>query len=293
MSIQLVDLMVHPDHRRQGLMTKMYDWMKFECYDDYAVTFTYANEASQRGMLKMNDDMITYHDLGPFINYKRLQNLRALTSPAQPAVLRIGARVANPIYRLKNRLQDRLKLIDKSITVTRHDTVRPDILVEIYESITTDQPHLKRDETLYEWRFDEPDKEFVMYSSSRNGVRDAAIVVGVNTDSAGIKSAHLTEVLPLAGGEVLGASFSSLLARIMKDFDDVDIISATASTIPHRVLSAYGFLRSDSVFLSPFTDGAWFLVGLLGAPEAADPEIARTLIAETGWNTTFCERLLG
>ncbi|MFC6733677.1 GNAT family N-acetyltransferase [Haladaptatus sp. DYSN1] len=292
MSIQLVDLMVHPDHRRQGLMTKMYDWMKAECYDDYAVTFTYANEPSRRGMLKMNDDHVTYHDLGPFVKYERLQNLRAFTSPDQSVAFRLASRVASPLYRVKNGIQDRLKLTDKKITVTRHETVRPDILVEVYESVKTDRPHLKRDEALYEWRFDEPDVDFVMYSASRDGVREAAIVVGVHTSPEGLTSAHLTEVLPLAGGDALGATYSCLLGRIVADFADVDIISASAGAIPHQVLAAYGFLRSDSFPLSRFTDRSWFLVGLLGAPEA-DPEIADALIAETGWDMTFCERLLG
>ncbi|WP_336360123.1 GNAT family N-acetyltransferase [Haladaptatus sp. ZSTT2] len=293
MALQLIDLMVHPDHRRQGLMTKMYEWMRDECWDDYAATFTYANEPSRRGMMKMNDERWTHHDLGQFDKYERIHNFTAFTTDEHPPALQFGAKVANPVGTLKLRVQDMLKLTDNDIVVTRHDSVRTDILLEIHERVHTDQPHVRRDAEFYNWRFAEPDTEFVMYSASRNGVREAAIVVGFEQTSEGPMTANLTEILPLAGGFELGAAFSCLLSRITSEFDFVDHISATGNVIPHRILAAHGFARWNSYPLSKFIEPTSFLVCPLGGLDHSQPGIEAALVNPLGWNMSYCERLFG
>jgi GNAT superfamily N-acetyltransferase len=292
-ALQLVDLMVHPDHRRKGVMTVLSEWMKFECSGQVAATFTYANEAARRGFMKMNNDVWTDHDLGPFVKYERLQTPGALVPAETSATVHLGARVANPLWRVKNWLHDALASRNESVVVTREDTVDIELLAKLYESAPPAKPHVYRDEEFYAWRFAEPEREFVQFTAHLDGEAVAAVVVGLDNATTGPTTACLTEVLPLAAGPELDDVFSALLTRVTDAFPHVDHISATNGTMPHRVLATHGFSRSDSRMLSKFTHPSFFLVCPMTGPNNDDPELEAALIPDTGWHMTYCDRLLG
>ncbi|WP_332897121.1 GNAT family N-acetyltransferase [Haladaptatus sp. CMSO5] len=290
--IQLADLVVHPDHRRNGLMTTLSRWMKTTCWDDYAATFTYATQAARDGILKMQAERWTDHDLGLFDKYERLNNVAAFVGDDHSRSVRLGATLATPAYRLKHRLGDRLATVDPTIRVVRHESVPVSLLASLYKTAVPETAHILRDETFYNWRFAEPDREFVTYVAMRDALPVAAIVVGTNHVAESPSTAQLVEVVPLTGSEARAPEFSALVSHITRDYAGVDHICATSGALSRDVLSAHGFSPTDSFPLSKLVTPSYLLVCPLGG-SADDAVVTEGLTRHNGWNTTYCERLLG
>ncbi|WP_338729844.1 GNAT family N-acetyltransferase [Haladaptatus sp. DJG-WS-42] len=290
--IQLADLVVHPDHRRQGLMTTLSRWLKTTCWDDYASTFTYATQAARDGVLKMQNERWTDHDLGTFVKYERLNNVAAFVGNDHSLSVRLGATLATPAYRLKHRLGDRLVSTDPRIRVVRHESVPVSLLASLYETGVPETAHVLRDEAFYNWRFAEPGREFVTYVAMRDALPVAAIVVGTDHITGSPSTAQLVEVLPLTGGDALDPVFSALLSHITRDYAAVDHLCATGGALSKAVFSAHGFTATDSFPLSKLVAPAYLLVCPLGG-SADSSAVTEGLTRESGWNTTYCDRLLG
>jgi GNAT superfamily N-acetyltransferase len=288
---QLVDLVVHPDHRRNGLMTDLSRWLKTTCWDD-AATFTYASPAARRGVLGMDTDRWTDHDLGEFVRYERINEVSAFVGPDHSPSVRVAAAAVTPAYRLRNRIRDRLAPSGSAVAVTRHETVPVSLLAELHAATRPAAVHVSRDETFYSWRFAEPGREFVTYVAERDSTPVAAVVVGSDHDQGTPSTAHLVEVLPLDAGPELAAEFSALLSQVTADYSWVDHLSAAAGTIPHSVFAAHGFSRTDAVPLSKFVDPTYRLVCPLGTL-ADDSEATARLTDGDDWVTSLCVRLLG
>lgn len=289
---QLVDLVVHPDHRRNGLMTDLSRWLKTTCWDDAAATFTYATPAARRGVLKMDNERWTDHDLGGFVKYERINDVGAFVGTDHSLPVRVGAAAATPAYRVRNRLRDRLAARDSAVTVTRHETVPVSLLSWLYETTRPTTAHVPRDDTFYGWRLAEPGREFVTYVAERDATPVAAVVVGTANDPGEPSTANLVDVLPLDAGPELAGVFSALLSRITADYSWVDHLCAAGGAIPPSVFAAHGFTRTDAFPLSRFVDPIYRLVCPLGAV-ADDPGATARLTGEHDWMTSLCVRLLG
>ncbi|MFC7202814.1 GNAT family N-acetyltransferase [Haloferax namakaokahaiae] len=288
---QLVDLVVHPDHRRQGLMTRMSRWMNAAIWDDSAATFTYANPPAHRGLMKMTSDHWTNHDLGTFVRYERLNDISAFLTADHPLSVRLGAAAIEPYYKVKHRVQDRLADDGAELTVTRTETVPISTLTQLYERAPPTAAHILRDETFYQWRFSEPDRQFVTYVAERDSTPVAAIVVGTSEHGGSPSTAELVEVLPLNGGDDAAGAFSALLSEITDDFASNDHICASCLSIPHEVFAAHGFTRTDEFPLSKFVDETTFIVCPLGG--LSDEATKAQLTEDGSWTMSYCVRLLG
>ncbi|WP_232686622.1 GNAT family N-acetyltransferase [Halobacterium zhouii] len=289
---QLVDLVVHPDHRRNGLMADLSRWLKTTCWDDAAATITYATEAARRGVLKMDTERWTDHGLGEFVKYERINDIEAFVGTDQSLPVRVGATAATPAYRMRNRLRDRFAAGDSTVTVTRHEAVPVNLLSELYEATQPATAHVERGATFYGWRFAEPGREFVTYVAERDAKPVAAVVVSTDHDPGTPSTANLVEVLPLDGGSESADAFSALLSRITADYSWIDHLCAAGGTIPPSVFAAHGFERADTFPISRFVDPIYRLVCPLGAV-ADDPGATARLTGEHDWMTSLCIRLLG
>jgi GNAT superfamily N-acetyltransferase len=287
-----VDLVVHPDHRRKGLMTTLTRSMKSGLWDDYAATFTFANTASRDGIVKMTDERWPTYDLGEYVKYERINNPAAFfANESRPR--RVAAEALTPLYRARNHLRDRLVDDDAAVTIARFDDVPTSLLVDLYERAPPTVPHVARDEEFYGWRFDEPGWSFVTYVAHRDETPVAAVVVGSRTGETAISKAYLFEILPLVSEAADAAVFSSLLGRIKTDYASVDQLCAAAGSIPDAVFAAHGFARSDALPFSKLVDPAYLVVSVLG--NSPDPETTARLCGDGDavWETPVCVRLLG
>lgn len=287
---QLVDMVVHPDHRRNGLMTALSRWTKTASWNECAATLTYATPAVRRGILQMTNEQWTDHDLGPFVKYERIHDISAFVDEDDSLPARLGASVASPVYRARHRLRDRFAGGVSGLRVNRHDTVPMELLVELYETEPPAAAHVHRDEALYGWRFAEPGSQYATYVARRNGSPVAAIVVETAPETAGPQTARLLEVVPLAGGDDRADAFSALLSEITTDYSTVDHISAAEGAIPQQVFAEHGFIRTDTPPLSTLVDPSYVLVCPLGGV-ADDPRASSLLVDD--WEATFVERRLG
>ncbi|WP_410766426.1 GNAT family N-acetyltransferase [Haloferax sp. DFSO60] len=288
---QLVDLVVHPDHRRKGLMTRMSRWMNAAIWDDSAATFTYANPPAHRGLMKMTSEYWTNYHLDTFVRYERLNDISAFLTADHPLSVRLGVAAMDPYYRVKHRVQDRLSDDDSTLTITRFDSVPISTLTQLYERAPPSNAHILRDDTFYQWRFAEPDHQFITYVAERDSTPVAAIVVGAKDDYGMPSTTELVEVLPMAGGADLTDAFSALLSEITADFASSDHICASNGCIPHEVFASHGFVRTDEFPLSKFVDETTFIVCPLGG---LDDEGAKEQLTERGsWTMSYCVRLLG
>ncbi|MFC6990549.1 GNAT family N-acetyltransferase [Haladaptatus sp. GCM10025707] len=289
---QLVDLIVHPDHRRQGLMTTLSRSLKTSCWNEFAATFTFATSAARDGILKMQNERWTDHDLGSFVKYERINNMAAFTGSDTSPSVRLGAAVATPVIKLSHHLQEHFFTVDPTIRVDRYEFVPVSTLSSLYAQAPPAGAHIRRDDDFYRWRFMEPGQEFITYVASREETPLAAIVVGTKRSPDTPSTATLVEVLPSTGETALDGAFSSLLSHITSDFATYDHLCATGGALSHQLLSTYGFTRSDIFPLSKFTHSAYLLVCPLGRL-ASDSAAIERLTHEAGWATTLCVRSLG
>ena len=293
LALQQVDLVVHPDHRRRGLFTRMVQRL-YDSYDADAktVTFTYANYPSRRGYEKMDAEFETPHAyLGTFSRFERVQNPTAFVA-GESRTVRLGTRVASPVARTYLAARDRLSRRRDDVTVHRRASLPVDTLTRLYERDVPEAIHVRRDDTFYRWRFASPDHSSTTYVARRGATPVAAVVVRTRRID-GVETVRIADVLPLGGGDERDAAVSALLSRVLDDVGSADRITATGDSIPEDVLRAHGFLSSSSLPLSPVVDPTFVVARPLGDLSAAHPRLQAWFSDPERWRHPYCVRTLG
>ncbi|WP_458206420.1 GNAT family N-acetyltransferase [Haladaptatus sp. NG-SE-30] len=283
-----VDPMVHPDHRRQGLFTRM----AAHVYDYYgsrepSIVVGFPNEAVKAGLEKMAETLSLEEGImTEFTEFYRVQNPRALS--ASPL-----ARTATPGLLSYLAVRDRVTPTAPADRVDRYAGVAPTLLAEIATRRNTLRAHAVRDEQFFQWRFANPRYDYTTYVRQGDGDEPSvAIVVGEqgNTDETIV---HLSDVLPVTGGESRTRALSALLGRIIEEYRDADVIAAAGTTIPRSVLAQHGFFGTDRIPLSRFTSAYWFSARPLNGSDGEWVQNGQRLADEESWNLSFCELEVG
>ncbi|WP_232423686.1 GNAT family N-acetyltransferase [Haladaptatus paucihalophilus] len=281
-----VDPMVHPDHRRQGLFTRMAKHV----YDYYgprepSIVVGFPNEAVKAGLEKLADKLSLRDGvLTNFTEHYRVQNPQALSdSPVASAAL--------PAIRGYLAGRDRMTSRAPDSVIDRYDDLRPAMLADIAATQRTASAHAVRDETFLAWRFLNPRYEYTTYVY-RGEYGPVAMVVGEQrkTDQTIV---HLSDVLPVAGGTARERALSALLGRIIDEHRDADVIVAAGTTLPRSLLADHGFLPTDRFPLSRLTSEYWFSARPIGGPGGDWTVNGRRLAEEGSWNLSFCELEIG
>lgn len=279
LGLQPGDTMVHPDHRRRGLFTRMTQ-RTIETYADHeaAVFFNFPNEHSQAGYEKLG-----WREIGTVPTYYRIQRPSRWLSTRS----RFGAfsmQTANVVMRAYLGAKESVAAVSNEISVTRHESVPAGRLASLYADSVPNGIHADRDERYLLWRYGNPDWEYRSYLAREAGDPVGAAVVGRRTD--GGTTVRITDVVPVRPPERVAAA---LLATVIEAFSESDAILAP-STLPRSTLAAAGF-RADtefplSVMSSPTT--------LVARPAADDPDAwsgaLRGATDVSNWTLTFTER---
>jgi hypothetical protein len=275
-ALQPCDAMVHPDHRRNGLFTRMTE-RAIERYDgEYPFMFNFPNEASLPGNLELGWRVVSERE-----TYYRIESPGAVAAAEsdRPAVA-VAGRLASPLAGLYYRTVGDGPAPDPAVDVRRVGGVASAELTELYREAVPDGLHAVRDERFYEWRFDTPDWTYTTYVAGGDAGPEAALLAGRST-GPGPTKVMLTDVMPLEGAPE--AAFVALLDRVVDDQSGADLFCAPSQGLPERVLKAFGF-RSDAAYpLSAVTDTATHVARSLGddgGPELTDPD---------NWLLTFAE----
>jgi GNAT superfamily N-acetyltransferase len=283
-ALQTCDTMVHPDHRRQGLFTRMTERsVEFYATREPAFTFNVPNALSRPGYLKLGWQVV-----GDLTTYYRVQHPRAMIGDASGAM-----RYANSAATVASRgylgARDRLLGIDRTVTVERYFDVPVATLAALYRTGPPDGIHAVRDERFYGWRFRNPNWSYETYVASRSDGPVAAAVVGSRT-MKGVAATYLTDVVPMAWTDARREALEVLLARIVADHADADVLAFCGEAVPHRTLRAFGFLPDDRLPLSLAASPTVLVSCPLDGTYRQWEVDGRPLDELTSWSLAFCEQ---
>ena len=281
LGLQPGDTMVHPDHRRQGLFTRMTE-RTIERYADReaALFFNFPNPQSGAGYRKLG-----WRDVGAVETYYRVQSPGAWIGDGSRAASAAGRAVdlgASGVYRL---LEAAAPTVD-DVFVERHRTPPAELLADLYRSAAPDGFHAARSERYVRWRYRNPRWSYLTYVARDRADRALAAVVVGSKESDGRSVSRITDVIPPEPGE---EALATLLSAALEDRADDDTVAAPpclASTLAAR----FGFL-SDT---APPLSHASSTTTLVARPAVREPEdwtlAGREITDRSNWTLTFGEQ---
>jgi GNAT superfamily N-acetyltransferase len=281
LALQPGDTMVHPDHRRQGLFTRMTEHT-IERYDDHeaALFFNFPNEQSGAGYRKLG-----WRDVGPVATYYRVQSPSAWLdgfSRAGDLAGRAADAVADGYYRLREMTASS----SDGIAVEGHRTPPADLLETLYRSAIPGGFHAVRSRRYVRWRFRNPRWTYRTYVARDASDRALAAVVTGSKSSDGRSVTRVTDVIPPGADET---ALAALLAALLDDHAADDTVAAPPC-LADSLASQFGF-RSDE---QPPLSLASSTTTLVARPAAIDPSdwtlAGRSLIDMEEWTLTFGEQ---
>lgn len=151
-ALQASDTMVHPDHRRRGIFSRMTE-RAIEAYadGDPALIFNYPNAAARSGYEKLG-----WRTLDGQVTYYRLQNpARLVSARFDDTVGSLLRRVFRPLVREFRRDGCRLDS-PPDVEITARAKTPCSTLASLYAGRVPDRVHVLRDEAFLRWRFASP-----------------------------------------------------------------------------------------------------------------------------------------
>lgn len=283
LGLQTGDTMVHPDHQRNGLFTRMTQ-QSFDYYGDLeeqVLTFSVPNALSRPGYVKLG-----CHVVGALPAHYRLVNPSAM---ADGAVSTLAA-AATPITKRLLAAWDSRAETHPSVTVSQYDTVPIRQFVDLYETAIPEGIHALRDERFYGWRFDRPDWSYTAYTASEAGDTTAGAIVGT-TERDGAKTVAVTDTVPLVGGDDRDRGLRSILHRVVSRNDDADTIVTSRTSIPRSILREYWFLPDDQLPLSAVSTPTKLITRVFDGTEDPPWTLAgRDLRVLENWSLSLAEQ---
>lgn len=284
LAVQPADAMVHPDHRRKGLLTRMTE-LALEQYaaGEPSFVFNFPNHAAVDAYRKLG-----WREVPDVTSVFRIQNPGGFLSVARNSrlqhVFESGARtVSNALYTLVDS-----RAGDESISIDRHDRVPSTTLARLYERDVPAGLHARRDAAFFEWRLGNPDWSPTTYVA-RRGTDAVAALVTVTEQTNDRTFTKVMEALPM-GGAGVEHEMTGLLAAVCRDHEDSDVLKMAHSTVPRSVSRAFGFLRGDVLPVSWLATPTTMVVRPLD-PEGEEWTVGgQTLTSRSDWSFTYSEQ---
>ena len=279
---QPADVMVHPDHRRNGLYSRTTELLKTHYRDrDPSLFFNFPNPATLSGSLKHGWQVVE-----EVPTFYRVQRPDALVDDGR---LSRFAGMARPLARAYLRARD-LTISSEALTVDWYDDVPVEPFVELYERAVPSTLHAHRDETFYHWRFRNPQWKYEAYVARRHGDAIAGVVVGTR-DRDGTGQVCLTDVVPLESAPDREAGLVAILKQVLADQRDADLVAASGRAIPPSLLRRFGFHADDSLPLSALTVPTTQVAYPIADDGGHEWTVAgRAITDPTNWTVTFAEQ---
>ncbi|NHN43179.1 GNAT family N-acetyltransferase [Halorubellus sp. JP-L1] len=275
LALEPVDAMVHPDHRREGVFTAM----TREGIDRYeagepSFFFNFPNEAVAAGSRELGwekvEDRVTYYR---FADLPEVAERNELGTGVQ-----LAASAVEPASTGYYALREALAPVSDATPVRRDSGVHAAEFAALARRDVPDRIHAVRDETFYEWRFQNPDWEYEVYVAESR--EPAGLVVGTNGDVV-----KITDVAPVGrpGPEEV---FGTLLRAVLDDHDDAALLIAPPLATADYSAGTFGFHSDRSYPVKHFaTPTRHFVRSLTGEWELNGHD----LTDPADWALTFAE----
>ncbi|MDQ2051463.1 GNAT family N-acetyltransferase [Natronolimnohabitans sp. A-GB9] len=270
LALKPVDAVVHPDHRRQGLYSRITEHaIRHYREREPAFFFNYPNVASLGAQQKLG-----WSEVDVVSMYYRVQRPSDfLPNDRTPdAVEQAADAVARTALDLRRRLSS--TGTGTTFEIERYTTPPSDTLESIYESGVPEAFHVKRSAQYYRWILDPPSIDDTVYVARRDGQPVAGLVT--RSESGG--EVNVFDTVPMATAH---DAFADLLAAVIADNEDAEVVSVTDQILPSELLSRFGFVSYETPLLSRFCRPTYMAVRPLwrdtdavplSRPEVADPE---------------------
>lgn len=282
LALQPADAMVHPDHRRQGLFTRILR-TGIEYYDERepSLFFNFPTDGAKPGLARLGWSTVE------LATYYRIQNPGAFLSPGPGRAAVEG--VVRPLVRRYHGVRDRLARKSPGITVERRSTIPTETLVTLYERDVPARLHVPRDERYYGWRFADPNWTPTTYVATRDSTPLASAITCPLTRE-GVTVLKVMDVLPAGRRDGRDSGLDVVLAAIVVDHPEVDLIAVPKSSLPGPVAAAHGFHADDASPLSWLSTPTSMVVRPLDAGnEAAWSVGGRCLTDTSNWRLSFSD----
>ena len=236
LALQPADAMVHPDHRRNGLLTRMTE-AAIEHYraGEPTMFFNFPNEHILSAYLNLG-----WTEVGRAATYYRIQNPSALRDHIT------CGRIADGLAHGYLRARDGLVSSPDDVSIERHDSPPADILTELYEQDVPERIHANRDRAYYRWRFANPNWDCRTYVARTDEPVAALVVCTISRN--GTTYTRIMDAQPLSNPPL--EAFAGLLQEAVSDYRTADVVAVADGTLPHEVLARCGFHRDDRLPLS-------------------------------------------
>jgi hypothetical protein len=263
---QPVDWIVHPDHRRRGLFTRMTDRLLSTYGDRATLLFNFPSEVLRPGLRKFG-----WTEVGRLGTRYRIQRPGRVVPETKRSTSRTVsrlARVAGPAVKACLGAVDRLAPSPSSVGVERVEGVATEAILTVYRETRPGKIHLPREERFLEWRFANPRWETATYVARESDGEPVATCTVASERLGGSTVARLLDVQPMTTDAERAPAFAAALLALLDDHADVDLLTAPAGPFP-AVFRRCGFLSDRGFPLARFATPTTHVVRPL-SPEATD-----------------------
>lgn len=264
---QPVDWIVHPDHRRRGVFTRMTELLLATYGDRADLLFNFPTDALLPGLEKFDWSTVSRQS-----TRYRVQDPRSVTggeaagSPAARLVERFGASAIGAGLGAV----DLLAPTPSGVSVERVDGPATDAITAVYDETRPEDVHVPREAGFVDWRFANPRWDVATYVARRDG-RPVATVVVATAAKPHASVAYLLDVQPMTTVPERAPAFAAALDAAL---DNLDVDAVQAPTDPYPgVLRRRGFLCDDNPLLSRFSAPATHVVKSLRGEDGFERDV--------------------
>lgn len=282
-AFQPADAMVHPDHRRRGLFTRMteraLDWLAGETESEDAFCFNFPNERSLPGDLKLG-----WRVVGTVPTHYRIERAGAFLDGDG-----VGARLATLGGSGFLGVIDRVGRSKGEVRIDRREGIAAATLASLYERRVPRGLHAHRTPEFYRWRFSNPNWEYTTYTAGETDTPSVAAVVGTG-ETDGVTFARVVDVVSLVPDRRTAGVRETLLAAIVAD-TEADAITMMGPGSRYGSPGSQGFYRDDRPPLSVASSPTTMVARPIGTTEWTIE--GRRLTDIDDWSLSFAERDTG
>lgn len=289
LALQPADAMVHPDHRRRGLFTRM----TRAAIDSHrtgkpAFYFNFPNPKSLPGNLDLGWDRV-----GELPTYYRIQKPGVLLRSRMGRLGGFVASLLDGAAGTYHSVHDRVATLQDNIEVQYYQSVPAATLAALADDAQPSGLHAIRAESFYRWRFEDAPTTYLTYVAERGDEPLCALVVAEGT-YGGEPVRRVVDVAPVgfeAEGEGRHDALRSALVAVLEDSGKCAAVVAPAMTLPDAVMASLGFYRRTTPVLSRLTESTPFVVRSLDVGDGSPSQTVNgiDLVDEESWSITFAE----
>ncbi|MFC6718277.1 GNAT family N-acetyltransferase [Natrialbaceae archaeon GCM10025810] len=283
--LQPADVMVHEDHRRRGLYSRTTERLK-EHYRDRnpSLFFNFPNPATLSGSLKHGWQIVEQVP-----TYYRIQHPDSMIDATEGKIATLSS-ASSPLFEGYLRVRDALRPTVPGVTVERTKSIPADVFVDLYRRAIPGTLHANRDETFYEWRFENPDWDYDAYVARRGDEPIAGAITGTAVREGSLVTC-LTDAVPLASAPNRRDGLEAIVDRVIEDRADADLIAASGDALPTDLLERFGFHSDQSVPLSAVSQPTTQVTYPIADDGGHEWTVAGRAVADpTNWTVTYAEQ---